>query len=290
MSGISLGFAFSAGLIASLNPCAFAMLPAYAAYYLGLDGEGRGAGSAGLRTLRALLVAGSMTAGFLAVFVGIGLLVSLAGSGLLRYQDLVGVAVGLALVSLGSWLAAGRTLGVVLPNPVRDRRRRDLASAAVYGVGFGLASLACTLPIFLIVVGSAFVEGSLAGALALFIAYSLGMGAVVVAVTLGAALFRGAVARLLRRALPLVQRASGVLLVLAGTYLTVRQLDQARLGALATLQPHAAEVGAGLAASAALAAGVLAALGGRESGDARRAEDVLPPALAQSGLTGVRRR
>lgn len=255
MNGLSLGFAFSAGLVASLNPCAFAMLPAFVAYYLGLDDERPQAAPA--RALRGLAVGGAMTAGFVAVFTAIGVLVSLAGTGLLRYQDVVGVAVAVALATLGAWLVAGREVRVLVANPVRGRGRRDLASAAIYGVGYGFASLACTLPIFLIVVGSAFVSGSVLGGLALFLVYSAGMGTVVLAVTLGAALFKGAVTRFLRKAMPLVQRASGALLILTGTYLAVRQLDQARLGALSALQPYATEIGAGLAIAAVVAAAAL---------------------------------
>ena len=199
-----------------------------------------------------------MTAGFVLVFVGIGALVSLAGSGLLRYQDAVGVAVALALAALGAWLVSGREVRVFVPNPVRARKgRRDLLSAAIYGVGFGFASLACTLPIFLVVVGAAFLEGSVLGGLALFLAYSAGMGAIVMAVSLGTVLFKGVVTRFLRRAMPHVQRLSGALLILAGTYVAVRQLEQAKLGTLSGLQPHATEIGAGLAAAAVIGAAVL---------------------------------
>jgi cytochrome c biogenesis protein CcdA len=262
VNGVSLGFAFSAGLIASLNPCAFAMLPAFAAYYLGLD-EGQAAPPSPPRRLaRALLVGSAMTAGFVVVFAAIGALVSLAGSGLLRYQDIVAVVVAVALAGLGAWLAGGRELRVFVPNPVRGKGGRDLLSAGLYGVGYGFASLACTLPIFLIVVGAAFLEGSVAGGLLLFLAYSAGMGAIVMAVSLGTALFKGVVARFLRRALPHVQRLSGALLILAGTYLAVRQLDQARLGTLSGLRPYATVIGAGLAAGAVLAAALLRFLGG----------------------------
>jgi hypothetical protein len=170
--------------------------------------------------------------------------------------------VAVALAGLGAWLAGGRELRVFVPNPVRGKGGRDLLSAGLYGVGYGFASLACTLPIFLIVVGAAFLEGSVAGGLLLFLAYSAGMGAIVMAVSLGTALFKGVVARFLRRALPHVQRLSGALLILAGTYLAVRQLDQARLGTLSGLRPYATVIGAGLAAGAVLAAALLRFLGG----------------------------
>ncbi len=92
----------------------------------------------------------------------------------------------------------------------------------LYGVGYALASLACTLPVFAIVVGSATVVGDVAGAGAAFIVlitYGLGTGAVLLGVTVSAALFQGAVARWFRRFMPYVRRVSAVLLIVAGLYL-----------------------------------------------------------------------
>ncbi|HZT54159.1 MAG TPA: cytochrome c biogenesis CcdA family protein [Gaiellaceae bacterium] len=270
MNEASFGLAVSAGLVASLNPCAFAMLPAFAAYYLGLGEDARAQPGVAVQLARGVAVGAAMSAGFLVVFAGIGIVVSLAGSRLLRYQDVAGLVIGIALGAVGSWLVSGRELHVFVPNPVQGRRRgRDLVSASAYGVGYGFASLACTLPIFLVVVGTAFTNGSLLGGFELFVAYSLGMASVVVAVTLGAALFKGLVARLLRTAMPFVQRGSGALLILAGTYIAVRQLSEAKLGTLAPLQPHATEIGAALALASVLAAAVLWWLGGAEAGTDR---------------------
>jgi cytochrome c biogenesis protein CcdA len=86
----------------------------------------------------------------------------------------------------------------------------------VYGVAYALASLGCTLPIFLVAVGTALAVGPV-GSLVLFVAYGLGL--VLTAVALGAALFRGIVSTSLRRVLPYVQQVSALLLVVAGDYL-----------------------------------------------------------------------
>lgn len=53
----------------------------------------------------------------------------------------------------------------------------------------------------------------------LSISCALGMGLVLVAVTIGSALFQGTVARWLRKAIPYVHRASALFLVAAGAYL-----------------------------------------------------------------------
>jgi cytochrome c biogenesis protein CcdA len=82
-----------------------------------------------------------------------------------------------------------------------------------------VASLSCTLPIFLVVVGSALTLAGLGAALLTFVAYALGMGTVLTALTVGTALFKGAVAQGLRRLVPYVERASALLLLGAGLYL-----------------------------------------------------------------------
>lgn len=95
--------------------------------------------------------------------------------------------------------------------------------AFLFGLAYALASLSCTLPIFLVVVGSSLaLEGAGIG-LTMFLGYSLGMGAVLIALTVSAALFKGVVARWLRRVLPYIERASAALLVIAGGYLVYYQ-------------------------------------------------------------------
>jgi len=70
-----------------------------------------------------------------------------------------------------------------------------------------------------VVVGSALAGQSLLTGFGEFVSYALGMGAILITVTLGAALFRGAVARWLRGAIPYVHRASALFLLGAGIYL-----------------------------------------------------------------------
>lgn len=59
--GAPLALAFAAGLLAAFNPCGFALLPAYLAYFIGVAGDDR---PSPLRaTGRALAVSGTLTLG-----------------------------------------------------------------------------------------------------------------------------------------------------------------------------------------------------------------------------------
>jgi len=152
------------------------------------------------------------------VFVGAGLLLVAGGGVVVRFFPWATVVVGAVLVVLGLWLYLGRDLTVRTPLVTAPRIAGSYHAMIVYGVAYALASLGCTLPIFLIAVGAALGSGPLVS-LALFVAYSLGMGLVLTAVALGAALFKGVVAGVARRALPYVHQVSALLLVVAGGYL-----------------------------------------------------------------------
>ena len=66
-----IGLAFTAGLVATVNPCGFAMLPAYLSFFAGMD---EGPTSRVRAVLRALLVGLVLTAGFILVFLIFGVL------------------------------------------------------------------------------------------------------------------------------------------------------------------------------------------------------------------------
>jgi cytochrome c biogenesis protein CcdA len=140
-----LGYALVAGMVASVNPCGFVLLPAYLGYYLHDDrGARRGRGPTG----RALAVSVTVTAAFVGLFGLAGLLAGLAASALTSSLPWIGTAVGVGLILLGGILAAGRHLSVtVAPRAAQHlraaTRTRGLAGYAAYGLAYGLASLGC---------------------------------------------------------------------------------------------------------------------------------------------------
>lgn len=68
-------------------------------------------------------------------------------------------------------------------------------------------------------VGSTLAVGGLLVALGQFVLYALGMGLVIIFLTLAMGLFKGAMVGTLRRALPYVQPVSAALMVMAGSYI-----------------------------------------------------------------------
>ena len=89
----------------------------------------------------------------------------------------------------------------------------------LFGLSYGMASLSCTLPIFLSVIGVSFAAEELAHKFAQFVLYALGMGAVILALTISMAVFRGAMVTGMRRIMPYVAPVGTWLMIVAGTYI-----------------------------------------------------------------------
>jgi cytochrome c biogenesis protein CcdA len=211
-----LALAFGAGMVATVNPCGFAMLPAYLGYFLGLDDPSRDAGG-GVR--RALAVGLAVSAGFLVVFAMIGAAIQGFSLAIDEHLPWFTMVIGVMLVVLGIAMLAGFEPTIALPKLDKGGEGVQLWSMFLFGVSYAVASLSCTMPLFLINVVGTFTSENLLSGIAVFLAYAAGMAVVLMALTLTMALARQSLVHHLRRALPYIHRISGALLVLAGGYL-----------------------------------------------------------------------
>jgi cytochrome c biogenesis protein CcdA len=214
-----VGLAFAAGLVAALNPCGFAMLPAY--LLLVVRGQPQRAESAERTAIgRALAATVGMALGFMAVFGLFGALTISAASTVQRYLPYGTVVIGAVLVALGVWLLSGRELTVLTPRPLGPRWAPNvrLWSMFGYGVSYAIASLSCTIGPFLAVTAAGLRSGSVLTGVSIYLAYVTGLTLVVGVLAIAAATASSALADRLRRIVPFVNRISGALLVLVGLY------------------------------------------------------------------------
>jgi cytochrome c biogenesis protein CcdA len=214
------GYAVVAGMVAAVNPCGFVLLPAYLGYYLG---DGRGSTGVRGQLGRALLVSGTVTASFALLFGLAGVLAGLAASELTSALPWIGVTVGAALVLLGGLLGAGHELNLPLAPRMAQRlgpatRRQGIGGYAAYGAAYGLASLGCTLPVFLGVVGTSLQLHGLVSAVGQFMLFGIGMGVVLTACTIATAWLGDGLMKRARALGPHVGWLSAIVLWLAGTY------------------------------------------------------------------------
>ncbi|KUO14975.1 cytochrome c biogenesis CcdA family protein [Streptomyces dysideae] len=219
MNGIPYALALTAGMLAAVNPCGFALLPAYLTIFVsGGEPGGEHAGKRGAVT-RALIATAAMTGGFAAVFGTFALVVSPLALSVERWLPWATVVIGLVLLALGTWLLTGREVQVRLPKVHTTSRPADSAlSMGLYGISYAVASLSCTIGPFLALTTTAFRGGSVPAVVGVFLAYAAGMGAVVGVLTLAVALSRQAAVARIRAVLPYVTRISGALLLIAGAY------------------------------------------------------------------------
>jgi cytochrome c biogenesis protein CcdA len=225
-----LGYALLAGMVAAVNPCGFALLPGYVGYYL--------ADRRGMRgwrlARRAVAVSTTVTASFALLFGLAGIISALAASALAASLPWAGAAVGVALIALAGFLAAGRELTLWLAPRTAQRlrpatRSRGLAGYAAYGLAYGIASLGCTLPVFLAVVGTSLLQHGLLAATGQFLLFAAGMGIIITVLTLATAWSRGDLTRRARALGRHVGWVSAVILWLAGAYVVYYWLTAARL-------------------------------------------------------------
>ena len=222
------GLAFAAGMIAALNPCGFAMLPAYLA--LVVNGEQTSRPRA---VGRALTATAAMAVGFLTVFGLFGLLTVSAASTVQQYAPYLTLVVGVVLVALGLWLLSGRELTALSWNSARLGSRwtptTRLGSMFGYGVGYAVASLSCTIGPFLAVTGSSLRTGSLLDGVLVYVAYAAGITLVVGVLAVAVALANSALIDRIRRVLPYLNRTSGAVLIVVGLYVGYYGLYEIRL-------------------------------------------------------------
>ena len=215
----ALMFAFSVGAISSVNPCGFALLPAYFARRLGVDtggdsgGEIAKASASGL----ALSAGAAATAGFVLIFGIIGGIIAMGAFWLSAVLPWAGFAIGFVLAVIGIVILSGRQIGIRLPTNWSRGTDNGLRGDFLFGLGYGTASLSCTLPIFLSVTAVA-TTGSFLESVLSFVAFGLGMGTILTAIAVAAALSQDGLASAFKQFLPYAHKVSGAVLLLAGLY------------------------------------------------------------------------
>ena len=212
-----LAVAFAAGLIAIMNPCGFALLPAYLSYFMG---SGEHAGLSRPEALRrALLVGGVMSLSFLLIFGVTGVAITAGFRAVIEWIPYIALGIGGLVALLGVAMLFGYELTVGLPRAKGATKSKGHRSVFLFGLSYGAASLSCTLPVFLSVVAAQLTASSFLAGTTTFLVYALGMSMMLIAITIILALGKQTIVGKLRSSARYINRASGVVLVLAGAYI-----------------------------------------------------------------------
>lgn len=233
---LPFGFAFIAGMVAAVNPCGFVMLPAYLTIYLrdesDVDEDSSLAGVA-KRGTKAIYVSLAMGLGFIVLFGSAGLLVSASQELVKEALPWIGFTLGILMALLGAYMLIGGKIYTGIAQQMADRvgdpRVSSLGGYFLFGISYALASLSCTLPIFLTVVTSSFGRDGFTSGIIQFVAYAGGMAFLIMIVTIGIALFKSAILGPLRRSMQYVERVSAVILAVVGAFLVFYWLTEGDL-------------------------------------------------------------
>ena len=213
---ISFAAAFAAGVLSFLSPCVLPIVPGYLGFITGMSlDELRG----GTSRKAVLVPAAFFVAGFTLIFVLLGASATLIGAVLNVYQDWIARIGGILIIVFGLHL-----LGVFRIAPLLRERRLQLANsprgyagAAVAGVAFGAGWTPCLGPVLAALMTYAANQTTIEGT-ALLGSYSLGLALPFLIAAGATGMFLNA-SRRLRGFIPIIEKVSGVILVLVGLLL-----------------------------------------------------------------------
>lgn len=226
--------AFSAGLVSFVNPCGFALLPVYVTYYF--KNEGLEKSSLWKRLFVSLIFGLMVSLGFAAIFLLIGFIVSYIGKGILRYVGWFDLFIGILLVAIGLIYLFNLASKINLNKLTNfgeklksNKLKNKYASFFLYGMGFAIASLGCTLPIFLLVVTTAIQQTGISNGILIFLIYAAGMSLFMILFSIAVAFSKTIIEKTLKKWMPYIYKFGAIVVIVAGAYLIYNQVVLGRL-------------------------------------------------------------
>ena len=214
MISAPVALAFTAGMVATFNPCGFSLLPAYLGAFVAGDATELRADQ---RVMRAVGVAAAVSLGFVVVFATAGLVIDQLTSATRQRLPWVTIIIGAALVLAGIAMVLGWKPSIAVRGTDLASGRRGIAAMTAYGATFAIASLSCTIGPFLAVTGVALTQSTTLG-IATHVAYALGMGTIILAISVFAALAHTTLIQAMRKLTRVMTRLGGALMIAAGGY------------------------------------------------------------------------
>ena len=163
-------------------------------------------------------------------------MVSYLGRGLLKYVGWFDLFIGLLLVIVGFIYLFNLKVKLHISkitnfgqNLKSNRLKNKYLSFFVYGIGFAIASLGCTLPIFLLVVTTSLKSAGFLNGLLTFLIYASGMSLFMILFSLAVAVSKTFIEKILNRALPYIYKLGPIIVIIAGAYLMYNQIVFGRL-------------------------------------------------------------
>jgi cytochrome c-type biogenesis protein len=218
---VGIAIAFTAGVLSFLSPCVLPLVPSYLTFVTGMSLEDLQAGVNRRATLIHSLL---FVFGFSLVFVLLGASASFLGQFFRQYQQWIERAGGILIILLGLHMA-----GVFRITPLMREKRVHLNDKPAgyfgtlgVGMAFGAGWTPCIGPILGAILTYGFTQDTMWAGVGLLSVYSLGLAVPFLLSSLLLDQFLQTFKRF-RRWIPVVEKGSGVLLVVLGFLLLTGQ-------------------------------------------------------------------
>jgi len=205
-------------MVALINPCGFALLPAYLGMFLNQKDDSP---SRLIALNRAQGVGLALSLGIVTVFAAIGVIFGGLQSALAEVLPFFTIALGIGLFILGiRMLFFGYELKLELPRLSKGGSSGSFVQMFLFGVSYALASLTCTVGIFISIAGlSSTSDTSFISSFGAVLSYGIGMGLLATVLTLLMALGKRGLVNKFRTILPKINIISAVIMLLIGPYM-----------------------------------------------------------------------
>ena len=219
MNEVEVGFAiaFTAGIFSFLSPCVLPLVPSYLTFVTGMSLEDL---EKGVNRKATFVHSTLFVLGFSLIFILLGASASFLGQFFRQYELWIARVGGLIIVVLGLHLS-----GVFRLTPLLREKRMHLADKPAgylgtlgVGMAFGAGWTPCIGPILGAILTYGFSQDTMWAGVGLLSVYSLGLAVPFLLASLALDRFLQTFKRF-RHWIPVVEKASGVLLIVLGVLL-----------------------------------------------------------------------
>lgn len=221
MDLVLLSFSFLAGLQAFFAPCSIALIPAYVGCYVKQE---TGSNSKYRQLLFGLKAGGFASLGLISVYVAFGIILAFFGRLIAPIFPWIEFVTGGLLIFMGSATLLGFKFAIKPPVIIQTKSHGG-KRFYLFGVAYAFGALGCTLPIFLLVIFQSLAQKGIFGGIINFGAYALAMSSLMIVFSLISSLSKSAMHRFMANYMGVIQKSAGVLILLAGVYLTYLALQ-----------------------------------------------------------------
>jgi len=215
--------AIAAGFVTFISPCGIAMLPAYASYYIGREESEKNVKKDFFNGLKNGLY---VSLGLISIFMIIGAIIIYIGNFIKVYIPIFTLVVGLVLIIIGFFMLYNKNFSITLPFHLQLKKKINNKFLRFYafGIGYGLAVMSCTLPVFLAIIISALSAGSVIDGVIVFLLYSIAASVGVVGISIITAMSKVTLMIKFSRIFPYVRVITAVVIIIAGSYIIYYQI------------------------------------------------------------------